>query len=144
METQMLMTPYFQSCRDRGLWPSLLKHMPHSLHHPHHTDLLLMTTDGSPLHSTQGGRHRQQSSKYNLSRYHNLLMTAFQLPILVLLVRTDNLWCVYNGDTFSLPLYTVVQSNTLSFFFGLLPSKEQTDKHLSHGLMCPAGEQEVG
>lgn len=38
----------------------------------------------------------------------------------------------------------VVRSKTLCFLFGMLPWKERTDKHLSRGLMCPAGEQEVG
>lgn len=35
-------------------------------------------------------------------------------------------------------------SKTLCFIFGLLPSKEQTDKHPSHGLMCPAGSVRGG
>ena len=46
-------------------------------------------------------------------------------------------------DTCSLPLVGL-WCLRLCVLFGLLPRKEQTDKHLSHGLMCPAGEQEVG
>lgn len=32
----------------------------------------------------------------------------------------------------------------LCFLFGLLPSKEQTDEHPSHGLMSPAGSARGG
>lgn len=38
----------------------------------------------------------------------------------------------------------VLLSKTLCFLFGLLPSKEQTDKHPSDGLMCPAGSARGG